>query len=286
MWDDVRWFVAAVESGSFSDAAKRGGVSVATVSRRVESLERRLGVRLLDRQVYGISPTSEGQIIFESASSAADKISEIERIAESLKDDVVMEPVVISSTEPVVSEVLAPNLAEFLRLNPNIKLRMSVSTDNVSLFQRGADIAIRLARPVQDNLVIKPLPRIDLGLFCSQYYLNGREPTALDLSQEVLLGMDRSFGEIQESTWFMKQGLGRLQVLESSSVRTLCNAAKAGCGIALIPQFIGRREQLEEIPQPQLPSRAPYIVYHRDLRNVKRMRVVRKWIEESFRILP
>ena len=98
--------------------------------------------------------------------------------------------------------------------------------------------------------------------------------------------MDRSFGEIQESTWFMKQGLGRVQVLESSSVRTLCNAAKAGCGIALIPQFIGRREQLEEIPQPQLPSRAPYIVYHRDLRNVKRMRIVRKWIEESFRILP
>ncbi len=48
MWDDVRWFVAAVESGSFSDAAKRGGVSVATVSRRVESLERRLGVRLLE----------------------------------------------------------------------------------------------------------------------------------------------------------------------------------------------------------------------------------------------
>ena len=182
-----------------------------------------------------------------------------------------------------MSEILAPNLHDFWKHNPKIKLRLSVATANINLARSEADIAIRLARPTQENLMIKRLPVIKQGLFASAQYLNGRDPNSLDLNKESFLGMDRSFGDIPEYLWIIQQNLASQQKLESSSIRTLCNAAREGCGIALLPKFIAQLEKLVEIPQPSLPQRSPYLVFHRDFRNVKRIRLVRDWIAASFK---
>lgn len=282
MWDDVKWFVAAADSGSFSRAAERQGVSIATISRRVNALEQQLGIRLLDRQVSGVTLTVEGQLVFEVATVAADKMAEVQRLSASLRESVDIAPVVVSSTEPIISEILAPNLADFWRNNPAIKLRLSVDTANISLSRREADIAIRLARPTQDNVVIKRLPTIRQGLFASTDYLKGKNIKNMDLNDETFLGMDRSFGDIPESMWMVKQGLAHRQVLESSSVRTLCNAARENCGIAFIPAFIARLENLVEIPGFVMPKRSPYLVFHQDFRKVKRVKSVRDWVVACF----
>jgi DNA-binding transcriptional LysR family regulator len=282
VWDDIRYFVAATDAGSFSEAAKGEGVSVATMSRRVEALEKQLGVRLFNRQVTGVELTSEGRLIYESAKLAAEKMSDVQRTAAVLREDVEIAPVVVSSTEPIISEILAPRLAEFWCDNPSIKLRLSVATANISLSKREVDIAIRLARPAQDNLVIKRLPVIRQGLFASKRYLAGRDPETLVFDNETFLGMDRSFGEIPECAWFAKHGHSQCQMLESSSVRALCSAAKNHCGIALIPEFIARLEGLEEIRAQNIPQRSPYLVFHRDSRKIKRNRLVRDWIVAAF----
>ncbi len=282
MWDDFHYFVSAAECGSFSRAAKQRGISVATISRRVEALELSLKLKLFNRQVSGVQLTTEGRIIYETASSAIDKMAEVERLAVSLSEGVDLEPVVISSTEPVVAEILAPNLPQFWRENPNIKLRLSVDTANVSLFRRQADLSIRLARPTQDNVVIKRLPDIKQGLYASAGYLQGRDPSALQFSQETFLGMDKSFGDIPETMWFVRQGLSQQQQLQSSSVRTLCQAALHHCGIALLPDFIARRAGLIEVAAEQLPVRSPYLLFHRDYRHIKRIQKVRHWIVSCF----
>jgi len=282
MWDKLRCFVCSVETGSFTDTAKQLNLSVATVSRRLEKLESELGLRLLNRHVSGVELTAEGQIIYEKLAGPADQFSEVTRIAAMLRDGVNLEPVVISSTEPIISDILAPKLAVFLSCNTDLRLHLSVSTANVSLPKREADIAIRLSRPQHDNLMTKRLPSLKLGLYASKAYLNGKDPRALSFENENFLGMDDSFGDIPESTWFSKYGLAHRLVLKSSSVRTLCAATLGGCGISLVPKFIAERQGLIEIPGPPTPIRTPYLVFHRDFRKVKRIVLAKNWIVECF----
>jgi DNA-binding transcriptional LysR family regulator len=282
MWDNLRCFVSSVETGSFTDTAKQLNLSVATVSRRLEKLESELGLRLLNRHVTGVELTAEGEIIYESLAGPADQFSQVERIAATLRDGVNLEPVVISSTEPIISDILAPKLAEFLGTNADLRLTLSVSTANVSLSKREADIAIRLGRPQHDNLMTKRLPSLKLGLYASKAYLKGKDPCALNFESENFLGMDNSFGDIPEAAWFSKHGLAHRLVLKSSSVRTLCAATIGGCGISLVPRFIAERQGLIEIPSPPAPIRTPYLVFHRDFRKVKRIVLARNWIVACF----
>lgn len=282
MWDNLHCFVISTESGSLSSAAKRLGVSVATVSRRIEAMEHSLQLTLLNRLATGVELTAEGSVIYSSAKAALEKMSEVERTAASLRDGVDIEPVVVSSTEPIISDILAEQLPDFWKNNPDIRLRLSVATENISVARREADITVRLARPTQENIVIKKLPVIEQGFYASKKYLKGRDPDRLNLLQEKFLGMDKSFGEIPESLWIAQQGLASRQILESSSVRTLCTAAVSHCGIAMLPNFVARKAGLIRITAPHVPSRSPYLLFHRDFRNVKRIRKVREWIVEAF----
>lgn len=282
MWDNLRCFVSSVETGSFTETAKQLNVSAATVSRRLEKLESELGLRLLNRHVTGVALTAEGEVIYENLASAADQFSQVKRIAATLRDGVNLEPVVVSSTEPIISDILAPKLADFLRKNADLRLTLSVSTSNVSLSKREADIAIRLRRPEQENLVTKRLPPLKLGLYASKAYLKGRDPQALNFEHENFLGMDNSFGDIPEAMWFSKHGLAHRLVLKSSSVRTLCAASIGGCGISLVPRFIAERQGLIEVSSPPTPTRTPYLVFHRDVRKVKRIVLTRDWIVACF----
>ncbi|MBU3071305.1 LysR family transcriptional regulator [Aestuariicella sp. G3-2] len=282
MWDDIHCFVVASETGSLSAAAKRLGVSVATVSRKIESLETSLKLTLLTRLTTGVELTAEGGVIYNSAKNALEKISEVERTAVSLREGVDIEPVVVSSTEPIISDILAEQLPAFWRENPDIQLRLSVATENISVARRDADITIRLARPTQDNVVIKKLPVIRQGFYASKAYLKGRDPNHLNFRQETFLGMDKSFGEIPESLWITEQGLSSRQILESSSVRTLRMAAVLHCGIAMLPDFIARRAGLIKIATPEVPLRSPYMLFHKDFRSVKRIKKVREWIINAF----
>jgi DNA-binding transcriptional LysR family regulator len=286
MWDDLRCFVSSVETGSFTETAKRLNLSVATVSRRLEKLESELGLRLLNRHITGVELTAEGKIIYGNLAGPAEHFFQVERIAATLRDGVNFEPVVISSTEPIISEILGPRLAKFLIGNADLRLTLSVSTANVSLSKREADIAIRLNRPEHDNLMAKRLPSLKQGLYASKTYLNGRDPRTLNFQNENFLGMDNSFGEIPEAAWFSKHGLGHRVVLKSSSVRTLCTATLGGCGISMVPKFIAESLGLIEIPSPvfPVPMRTPYMVFHRDLRKVKRIVLARNWIVECFEL--
>jgi DNA-binding transcriptional LysR family regulator len=282
MWDDLRCFVSSVETGSFTETAKRLNLSVSTVSRRLEKLESELGLRLLNRHITGVELTAEGKIIYGNLAGPAEHFFQVERIAATLRDGVNLEPVVISSTEPIISEILGPRLCNLLTSNADLRLTLSVSTANVSLSKREADIAIRLNRPEHANLMAKRLPSLKQGLYASDAYLNGRDPSMLNFQNENFLGMDNSFGEIPEAAWFSKHGLAHRVILKSSSVRTLCAATIGGCGISMVPKFIAEHLDLIEIPSPPLPMRTPYMVFHRDLRKVKRIVLARNWIVECF----
>lgn len=280
-WDDIKIFLAVVESRSLSAAAGQLGLSVATVGRRLDSLEQALGLKLLYRSSSGTEPTAEGQRIHAAAGGAAERLYQLERVADSLREQADIEPVSVSCTETIAADILAPALPTLRQRHPGLQLHLEVANENVSLARRQSDLSIRLARPNEENLVTRKLPAIPLGLYAAAEYLAGRPRRSLALEQEELLGYSLSFRDLPESRWFTERGLDASIRMRSSSVLALLSAAVNGCGIAMLPAYLATKAGLLHIPARGIPPRQPYLVFHRDTRNVTRIKAVRQWVFDT-----
>ena len=279
-WEGLQCFRAVVAEGSLSAAATRIGLSPATLTRRIERLEHELGLQLLKRDARGTKPTADGAQILNAVNLGGDHLDEVARLAQFLRGDEAQDAVRISSTEPVIADVLAPALGALLRQAPNAKVTLESSLFQVSLNKGDADIAIRMVRPQAESLIAKKLSPIRMQFFVSPA-LQTRPPDNLINSDVPLLWYDDAFGDIAENTWLAESGLVERVSFRASSVRALLQATKAGIGAAPLPTFLAKREGLIAIPTPNLPDRVPWMVFHRDSRNVARHRTIRKWIVES-----
>lgn len=281
---DLDDLVAVAQLGSFSAAARRRGAAISTVTRRIDSLEARLGLRLLDRRADGARLTPEGAQIAQLAAPLADQLARVARAAEALRVGAPPAPVRVTATEFVISDVLAPALPALWRDQPGVAIHLQSQPDVVSLAARDADLAVRMARPEGASLVVRRLAEIRLGLFAAPAYLDGRDPAALDLSRERLFSYDDSYGRIPELAWFQAHGLAGALAMRTASTRALLTAAQAGAGIALLPAPLARRAGgLIEVPVPDpLPVRTPWLAVHRDLRRLPHIRAAHRWIVATF----
>ncbi|MEL7486317.1 MAG: LysR family transcriptional regulator [Pseudomonadota bacterium] len=281
-WDAVRCFIAVARTGSITRASEDLGLSIATVSRRLDHLEGTLDVLLLRRGPDGARLTPEGERLFRHADPGRQAFDQFWRTARALRQGDAETPVRISSTESVVADLLAPHCGRLFEAAPAIKIEFDVDTRRTDLNAGEADLAIRLAKPVADGLVARRLASIPLGLYCSAAYLGGRRSTSLTLSEERLLWVDPRYGDIPENQWLKAADLEAQAVIRSASVRALRRAAEDGAGIALLPKFSVKGRALKEIPVEGLPVRAPWLVFHRDTRRAPRLKIVRDWIVDCF----
>ena len=284
---DLDDLIAIRDAGTLSGAAKTRGVAVSTVSRRIETLEASLGLQLVDRRTDGVRLTSAGLAIAEAASPISEQMRRVERVAESLRQGVKTVPVRISATEFVISDVLAPATGLLWTMGADFPVHLHSQAEVVSLAGRDADLAIRMVRPEGASLYARRLADIRLGLFASIDYLAGRSPDEINLQSEKLLIYDDSYGRLPELDWIIRQGLSDAVAMRTGSTRGLLTAAEAGGGIALLPSaFAARSDSLVSIPMPAaLPTRQPWLIVHRDLRQVPAVRIVQKWIVSAFAAL-
>lgn len=279
--EDLRAFVLVVEAGSLSGGARRIGLSVATVGRRIDALERTVGVPLLRRGTAGVSLSDAGRRLLDSARPAIDRLGDVERVGASLKAGVNAPAIRISATEPIISQILMPALPRLFDAGP-IPIEMLTATAVADFDRHECDIAVRLFRPTGDTLVARRMPDIAIGLFASDRYLAGRDPASLSLDREVMLVLSDSYGQIAEVQWAMRQGIQDCAMVKSSSSMGLLQAARAGVGIALAPHFLA--EGLIPVPVPPIPSRQCWLVSHADTRRSPRHRRVLGWAAESLKV--
>lgn len=285
---DLTDLIAIRDVGTLSAAAKARGVAISTVSRRIETLEAALGLQLVDRRTDGVRLTEAGAAIAEAAAPIAEQMRRVERVAESLRQGLNTVPVRISATEFVISDVLAPALDRLWAMGADFPVHLQSQADVVSLAGRDADLAIRMVRPEGASLYARRLADIRLGLFASADYLAGRDPAAIDLKEERLLIYDDSYGRLPELEWVKRHGLSDAVAMRTASTRALLAAAVTGAGVALLPvPFAVRAVKLFEVPPPSpLASRQPWLIVHRDLRGLPTIRLVQKWVTQSFASLP
>jgi DNA-binding transcriptional LysR family regulator len=234
---DVLAFVRVVETGAFSRAAQRMGMSKSILSRRVARLEEQLGARLLTRSAQGAQPTDVGQAYFERASNI---LVELEAAEEVVAEAVTQIAGAIRLSAPLSfgTEHLAPALAEFATQHPRVELDISFDDRVVDLIGGGFDLAVRIGSLPDSSLVARRIGPVRKVPVASPAYLDrrGRPQHPRDLADhDILLYANEQWRFRVGSRWEYVRGAPRLRADNGEMLRS---AALAGLGICILPSFI------------------------------------------------
>jgi len=281
-WSDLRVFLAVSMSSSFTAAAKAVRLDQTTVGRRIASLEATLGTKLFRRGRDGLALTAEGHEVLRLAREMEEAALALERRVGG-RDRAVQGPVRMATIETFGSRFLAPRAPEFRRKHPEIEWTLVTSSRTVSLTRREADVAVRLERPPQADLVVRKLGTYAYALYASPSYLAKRAVAArTDLAAHDVLGFDEELSSIPEAVWLSERT--RRYALRSNSFSVLERAAMAGVGVAVLPCFLadGREDLVRVDPGEDVSARSLWVVVHAELATQTRVRAVVDFVTRQF----
>lgn len=277
-WNDLRDFLAVHRARTLTGAASELGINATTVGRRLASLEAQIGARLFDRTPDGYVMTPAGMDLLPHAERMEKEAFSLERELIG-RDQRVAGAVRVSATEMLATRFIAPHLERFTQRYPELVVDLVCTNRSLSLARREADIALRLARPEEENLLVRRLSDITLALYASRAYVERHGPPAdPDRSlagHRVLLFADvRPFAA--ENQWFAPRLEGAHIALRSDSVSSLYSAAVGGVGIALLPRAAADSDPMLTCIETR-SSPEPRVIWqsvHRDMAGSARVRVV------------
>lgn len=234
-------FLAVAETASFSRAAERLAVSRPTVSAQVRELERRMGVRLLQRTTRTVVLTEAGEAYFQALSGVVPQVREAERAATAFQQEAVGR-IRVSAPPDLGADHLAPLMAEFLKLNPGICIELDLSLDAVNLVEGKFDLAIRGTISLEPNVISRPIGASRIRVCAAPDYLrrHGQPDHPEDLTRHACVHFAKlRWGRV----WHFSRQEEKLRVpivprFECNEGRSLLAAAVAGTGIALLPTFV------------------------------------------------
>jgi DNA-binding transcriptional LysR family regulator len=191
-WALVRSFLAVLDAGSVSAAAKHSGARQPTLSRHVAELEAQLGAPLFERTGRGVVPTAAALAIVDAARRMEEAALAVGRGLASART--AARGVVRVTTSQVAATWLLPEiLARLQREHPEIEIELVASNELTNLLRREADIAVRMVRPAQQSLIARKLGEIEIVAAAHKSYLAKAPPlrTLADLVAHRLIGYDR-----------------------------------------------------------------------------------------------
>lgn len=276
-WERQRAFLAVLEEGSLSGAARRLRLAQPTVRRRIEELEAELGAALFTRSPAGLTPTVMAEGLADHA-RAMEIAAEAFARAASADSDAATGMVRVTASEVIGIEVLPPLIAELQADHPGLVIALGLNNRSEDLMRREADIAVRMVRPTQAALLAKRVGAIGLGLHAHRRVLAAHgEPSDLrDLRRFPAIGFEHETISVQQL-----RGLGFAMRREDFAFRTDSDlgqlaAIRAGCGVGVCQNGLGARDPnlVRLLPEAFAFDMETWIVTHEDLRNVRRIRLV------------
>ncbi|MEG3131479.1 LysR family transcriptional regulator [Pantoea cypripedii] len=268
-WELYRSFLGVLNAGSLSAAARASGSTQPTLGRHIAALEQALGMTLFIHAPHGLIPTEAALALQPYAASLASTVAALQR-AVSGQNDVTRGVVRVAASEIIAQEVLPPILAQLRHSHPGLSLELVVSNQMQDLLQHEADIAVRMVRPHQNQLVIRAVGEIALGMYASPLYLekHGTPDSLQALRQHSLIGFDQPDAFVRSVV-----KAHPLLAREHFAFRTDSDPAqlaliRAGAGIGFCQAGLAQREpQLVRIlPEAFTLHLSTWITMHEDLR--------------------
>jgi len=285
-WDKLRIFHTAAESGSFTHAAEKLGMSQSAVSRQISALEDDLGLKLFIRHARGLVLTEVGEQLFRTAHRMHWELQQVEtQMSES--QEVPTGPLVVTTTVGIGSTWLSSRIYEFLQLYPDIQIEIKLNDAELDLAMREADVAIRLHRPNQSEMIQRKLFTVHNHFYASLGYIkeHGEPQSVDDIDQHRVI----SFGEpvpsfLGDINYLERLGRRdsspRRPTLKVNAIYGMMQACRAGIGLAMLPDYVTEYEPelTRVLGSIELPAYETYFVYPPALKSSKRVGVFRDFL--------
>lgn len=283
-WNLLKSFVAVVQEGSLSGAARALSSTQPTIGRHIEALESQLAISLFVRSREGLIPTEDALDLLPEAQAMLGAYRAFMRKIEGDKQDNVG-TVRLAVSEVMGVEVLPGMLAKFHQQYPKINIELSISNQVDNLLRKDADLAIRMTQPRQEALIAKLIGKSQVGLFCHQQYIkNHGLPADFEaIKHHALIGPD-------EDTLFLEtlnaHGLKLTRkdmVFRVDNQVAQLNLIRKGLGIGAMQLPLAKQEHaLQQVFADTLTISMPiWLVMHEDLRGNKRVRLVFNFLKNE-----
>ena len=238
-WDDFRIFLAVVQTGSVNRAAIRLGLSQPTASRRLSRLEKRLGIRLFDRDRTGPRLTHHGRRILNDVSAAGYSLNRASRSASASQGRIEGDCRMVMG-DGLATYWMPRFLGRFYEQHPNIELKMFVAQDSTAGKNEAFDVQIHYYEPVEVDPVSIRIGTMHFMPFASRSYFE-RHPmpkTIDELADHRMLEMTAY--RIDKGPWshWLKGAPMQTAPLLTNQSAPLAEAVRQGVGIALLPTYI------------------------------------------------
>ncbi|MDX2142136.1 MAG: LysR family transcriptional regulator [Rhodospirillaceae bacterium] len=281
-WGALRDFIAVADTGSLSKAAKRLRLSQPTLSRRIAELEVQLNTRLFVRTPRGLLLTDDGENVLEGARRVEQEALGIERRADAAQQRLTG-TARVSLSEILGTHWLPRKLAAFHAAHPELCIELVVENRAVDLVRREADIALRLFRPSQPDLVAKKVGGVVMGLYGAKSYFkrHGRPESVHALKDHKLVSFEESMMIRNQAVQRMESCFKREHIVHrSNSFNGQLNATLAGIGLGVHDCFLANAEPTLEriLPQHFKHEMELWLVTHADVRRSARIRAVYDFI--------
>jgi len=239
-WTEIRTAFLLGKLGTVSATANSIGVHRATVMRRIEALEERLGGKLFQRHLRGYTPTELGENLITVAEKSDDEFRSFLVKAQSCDQELDGEFIV--SCPSLLDHLAFLAVRSFKAKHPSVAVRFRSSEEVLKLEYGEANVALTLGQPPDNpDYVVRPFAKLQIGLFHSALlHPNNSEPQMTRRSYDPFVKCEEPVYGPAVSNW-IDENIGDEQiVLSSSSVQSANDAVLSGLGAGFLPYFLGR----------------------------------------------
>jgi DNA-binding transcriptional LysR family regulator len=279
-WDNIRIFLSVARAGQFSAAAWQLGIDNGTVGRRINALEKSLGVRLFDRQTTGSVLTAAGDRLYRTAEEVEAQLLRAQ--GDLSRSDVELSGTVrIAAPDGFTTLFLSSRLGHLKAKYPSLTVQLVPMSRTFSLSKREADLAITIERPDEGRLAVRKLIDYSLHFYAAKTYLaeHGSPRRLEDLLRHCLVTyvQDLIFADQLN---FMPELYGpTYSRVECSTAVAQIEAVRGGVGIGILHDYAAHRDERLRIVLPDTVfERSYWIVTHLDMRELSRVRAISEFI--------
>tara|TARA_B100000579_G_scaffold419934_1_gene419077 strand:- start:890 stop:1777 length:888 start_codon:yes stop_codon:yes gene_type:complete len=287
-WDKLKSFNEVALCKSISKASIKLNISQSSLSRQIQDLESDLNTLLFIRHQKGVILTEQGENLLNAVNKISDSISDFEKklIDKKIKPS---GKLTVNTTVGFGSTWLTPRINKFINKYPQMDISLFISDEEVDLTSRSADIAVRVKKPTQANLIFKKFVNFNNHIYGSSDYLqeNGIPRNISDLDKHSLICFGSGLpSPISNIDWILKIGKDkgkRLPKFRVNSIYGISLAVENGAGLASLPDYMvaDKPHLVRVLPNLEGPSYQTYFVYTEEFKNDRRLEVFRDFLYEE-----
>ncbi len=288
-WDQIRVFLAVVDAGSLCKASEVLSMSQPTVGRYINGLEAATGLSLFMRGRAGMVLSEAGLHLLDPARAMAAQANQFALTAAGSRQNVAG-TVRITASTIVATYILPPILCALQDSEPAIEIELVASNTAENLLARDADIAVRMFRPSQNDLITRKVNELSMGIYAARHYVErfGQPLQGADLQQHRLVGYDRDEQILQGMAEFGITASRDMFALRTDDQVAYWECVKAGMGIGFSAHFVAAQcpDLVRLLPEIEIPPLPMWLTAHQALHTNLRIRRTMDFLYEALRQLP